>query len=91
MAEMPVFSEAGTKERVGQQALPAAQLDATAGRGLVALRHHGSPRSVCISGTECAMLTAIAAPHSLEPLSVVAVHFSGERLDTLPLQFDFDA
>ena len=89
MAEMPVFSETGTKERVGQQTLPAAQLDATAGRELEAVRHHGSPRSVGISGTECAMLATIAAPHSLEPPSVLAdMHFSGERLDTRPLQFD---
>ena len=89
LVEIPAFSETGTKERVPQQALPVAQLDANVGRELEAVRHHGSPRSVGISGTECAMLAAIAAPHSLEPPSgLTVIHFSGERLDTRPLQFD---
>jgi len=44
MAKMFVSSETDTKERVGQQTPPAAQLVALAGRELAAVRHHGSPR-----------------------------------------------
>ena len=86
---MFVSSEKNTKERVGQQTPPAAQLVALAGRELAAVRHHGSPRFVGESGTKCAMLAAIAAPHSLGPRgSRAVVHFSGDESVTRPLQFD---
>ena len=89
MAEMSTSSGMGKKERVGQQTLPTVQLDAPAGRELVAVRHHGSPRSVGESGTKCAMLAAIGAPHSLGPRgSMTVVHFSGDVIGTRPLQFD---
>jgi hypothetical protein len=89
MAERPIPSGMGEKERVGQQTLSAAQLDAAADRELETVRHHGSPRSVGICGTECAMLGPIGPPHSLEPLSRPAVvHFSGAEIDTRPLMFD---
>ena len=89
MAKMFVSLETNTKERVGQQTPPAAQLVALAGRELAAVRHHGSPRFVGESGTKCAMLAAIAAPHSLGPRgSRAVVHFSGDESVTRPLQFD---
>ena len=78
------------KERVGQHTLPAAELDALAGQELVTERHLGSPRSVGELETACAMLTAIAVPHSLSPRSsTAAVHCSGAELDTRPLQFNW--
>jgi len=88
MAGMNASSEMFKKERVGQQTLPATGLEASAAQELETVRHHGSPRSVGISGTECAMLKPIGLPHSLEPLSSsAAVHFSGAVNDTRPLLF----
>ena len=89
MAEMSVSLEMDKKERVGQQTFPAAQLDTSAGRELVTMRHHGSPRSVGEPETKCAMFATIAATHSLGSRgNMTDVYFSGDEIDTSPLQFD---